>query len=103
MGTQFCDCEDCDGDCDNCVGGQEAKKILRKFPDGYVGRCDCEDCDGDCDNCEGEEEDEVVDKETVELFGVIINKNDHPCKACSTGLNAGESPCWKCGTDNPTL
>jgi len=29
----------------------------------------------------------------------IVNMNDHPCKCCGTGLNKGESPCWRCGAE----
>lgn len=25
-----------------------------------------------------------------------------PCKLCKTSLNENETPCWKCGLDNPT-
>jgi len=74
-----CDCEDCDGDCDNCNDSD-----------------DCDDCDcaNDCEWCEASDK-----KESAQ---VVVNTNDHPCKHCGTGLNAGETPCWKCGIDNPT-
>lgn len=37
------------------------------------------------------------DEENIEL---IIN---YKCKLCKTSLNVGETPCWKCGTKDPTL
>jgi hypothetical protein len=59
------------------------------------------------------EEDELTDEEldkNVEVFYntsaevevTIMNTNDHPCKYCKTGLNYNESPCWRCGGEDPT-
>lgn len=31
-----------------------------------------------------------------------ITKENVPCKFCRTSLEKGESPCWKCGTKEPT-
>jgi hypothetical protein len=55
----------------------------------------CKDCEDDGDDCEHSS----FHQETF----VVENKNDHPCKCCGTGLNAGETPCWKCGTEDPTI
>jgi hypothetical protein len=31
-----------------------------------------------------------------------VQKKEVPCKVCKTSLWENETPCWKCGTDNPT-
>jgi hypothetical protein len=54
-----------------------------------------------------DEEDEVVsfNKETDALLNVVatsIHKLEIPCKVCKTQLWQGETPCWKCGTNDPT-
>jgi len=58
----------------------------------------------DEDEEEIEEKDEVVafHEETKALLNVIINANDSQCKVCGTRLNMGETPCWRCGTNDPT-
>jgi hypothetical protein len=32
----------------------------------------------------------------------FLPKKEVPCKCCGTNLNEGETPCWKCGSDDPT-
>lgn len=58
----------------------------------------------DCSHCsKGECSDPPTSTMRSEGIVIVGNLNDHPCKCCGTGLNAGETPCWKCGTDNPTI
>jgi len=85
-----CDCEDCDGDCDSC----EAESF-----------CASESStEGDCSHCQNTHciSADVDERATKSHETFIMNKNDCPCKGCGTGLNAGETPCWKCGMNNPT-
>lgn len=53
----------------------------------------CESCSNDCDGCDHDA-----------LVAVVIEqpKKEVPCKFCKTSLWEDETPCWKCGTDNPT-
>jgi hypothetical protein len=40
----------------------------------------------------------IVDKPAA----ISLPKKEVPCKCCRTSLWEGESPCWKCGAENPT-
>jgi hypothetical protein len=49
---------------------------------------------------------DVLEKE-IRISNISTNKSTFnissiKCKCCNTMLNAGETPCWKCGTEDPT-
>jgi hypothetical protein len=56
---------------------------------------------------EEEQEDDVNEAagsdHDMPLAAVEVEKKHCPCKFCKTDLYEGETPCWKCGTDNPTM
>lgn len=60
-----------------------------------------------------ERAEEYVSSESHRLYYTIIGfevdnslpihyNSEYFCKVCKTSLNAGETPCWKCGTNDPT-
>ena len=58
--------------------------------------------DDDCDDCD----DTNAPTQSITTYCVnntIDNVNDCECKFCKCKLNKGESPCWNCGLENPTL
>jgi hypothetical protein len=59
---------------------------LDLFYDDEAYTCSCENCTSE--NCT---------KSTCACYTSI-----HYCKFCKTDLFKGETPCWKCGTEDPT-
>jgi len=59
----------------------------------------------DCEDCSHCTKDKCVDNDwdvpTIKTY-TVVNANDSQCKVCKTCLNMGETPCWKCGTNDPT-
>ena len=79
-----------DCDCDSCC-----------MADSNPEECD-KGCDDDCGSCKKVHSSAPTMELRSRGEALIVNVNDCACKVCKASLNKGETPCWKCGTDNPT-
>lgn len=79
--------------------------LLNSEDDEYFAPDCCDSCnDTNCHSCaNGPNNGKVVSvAEVIKLPVAEVIKKEIPCKFCKTSLWEDETPCWKCGTDNPT-